>query len=89
MLAEIDNVPDIACLYLELLELKGPALYDTKDMLIDFLSRHINRDVFISCIFIDDTPRNVEAARKLGICGIDFHTREQVLQEMAALGVNT
>ena len=41
------------------------------------------------CIFIDDTPLNVEAARKLGIHGIDFHTREQVLQEMAALGVNT
>lgn len=40
------------------------------------------------CIFVDDTPLNVEAARKLGIHGIDFHNREQVLQEMAALGVN-
>ena len=39
-------------------------------------------------IFIDDTPQNVEAARKLGIHGIEFHTREQVLQEMAELGVN-
>ena len=38
-------------------------------------------------IFIDDTPQNVEAARKLGIHGIEFHTREQVLQEMAELGV--
>ena len=39
-------------------------------------------------IFIDDTLQNVEAARKLGIHGIEFHTREQVLQEMAELGVN-
>lgn len=34
------------------------------------------------CIFLDDTPVNVEAAKQLGIHGIVFGTKEQALAEM-------
>lgn len=37
------------------------------------------------CVFIDDTPVNIEAAKELGIHGIVFQTREQVQRELAAL----
>ncbi len=37
------------------------------------------------CVFIDDTPRNVEAAEKLGIHGIQFKEYEQVFEELEAL----
>ena len=37
------------------------------------------------CVFIDDTPINVEAAKALGFAGIVFHTKEQVDEELAAL----
>ncbi|MCM1064723.1 MAG: HAD family phosphatase [Eubacterium sp.] len=37
------------------------------------------------CVFLDDTPRNVEAARKLGFYGICFQTREQAEAELAKL----
>ncbi len=37
------------------------------------------------CVFLDDTPRNVEAARKLGFYGICFHTREQAEEELGKL----
>ena len=39
------------------------------------------------CVFLDDTPANVEAAEKLGFAGIVFGTREQAQEELRALGV--
>lgn len=39
------------------------------------------------CIFIDDSVENIKAAKKMGIHGIVFETREQVVEEMVALGV--
>jgi epoxide hydrolase-like predicted phosphatase len=38
-------------------------------------------------VFIDDVPANVEGARKLGMHGIVFRNREQVLDELVNLGV--
>ncbi len=38
-------------------------------------------------VFIDDTAVNIEAARNLGWHGIVFTSREQVLSELAALGI--
>lgn len=38
-------------------------------------------------VFIDDSPVNIEAAKKLGIHGIIFENRQQVLRELEALGV--
>ena len=37
------------------------------------------------CVFLDDTPQNVEAARKLGFYGICFRTREQAEEELGKL----
>jgi len=37
------------------------------------------------CVFLDDTPRNVEAARKLGFYGICFETKEQAQAELKEL----
>jgi len=37
------------------------------------------------CVFLDDTPRNVEAAQKLGFYGICFRTREQAEEELRRL----
>lgn len=37
------------------------------------------------CVFFDDTERNVVAARKQGIHGIVFQSREQALEEFARL----
>lgn len=37
------------------------------------------------CVFLDDTPRNVEAAQKLGFHGICFRTREQAEEELDRL----
>ena len=39
-------------------------------------------------VFMDDTLVNVEAAKKLGIHGILFQTKEQVEEELRELGVN-
>lgn len=39
-------------------------------------------------VFIDDTLPNVEAAKGVGIHGIHFVTKEQVDEELHALGVN-
>ena len=39
------------------------------------------------CVFIDDTQVNVEAARKLGIQGIVFESKEQAEQELSGMGV--
>ena len=38
-------------------------------------------------VFIDDTPVNIEAAKKLGWKGIVFKTREQVIRDLSDLGV--
>lgn len=38
-------------------------------------------------VFIDDSPVNIEAAKSLGIYGIVFENRQQVLRELEALGV--
>ena len=37
------------------------------------------------CVFIDDLPENVEAARKEGMKSIVFHTREQAVEELEAV----
>ena len=39
------------------------------------------------CVFIDDTPANVEAARKLGFAGVDFTSYEDLIAKLADLGV--
>ena len=39
------------------------------------------------CVFLDDTLKNVEAARKYGFYGICFKTKEQAEEELKALGV--
>lgn len=39
------------------------------------------------CVFLDDMQENVEAAKKMGIHGIHFKTKEQAEEELAALGV--
>ena len=41
------------------------------------------------CVFIDDTPANVEAAVKMGFTGIVFHSREQVAEELKKLGIKS
>lgn len=40
------------------------------------------------CVFLDDTPRNVEAAIQQGIAGIVFHDQAQAIEELRRLGVN-
>jgi putative hydrolase of the HAD superfamily len=40
---------------------------------------------FAESVFIDDLPRNVEAARALGLPAIRFETTEQVRRELALL----
>lgn len=37
------------------------------------------------CVFLDDTLGNVEAAREIGMYGIQFLNREQALEELATL----
>ena len=39
------------------------------------------------CVFLDDTLKNVEAARMYGFYGICFKTKEQAEEELKALGV--
>lgn len=39
------------------------------------------------CVFLDDTAVNVEAAKRLGFCGIVFENQAQARAELAALGV--
>lgn len=41
------------------------------------------------CIFIDDTERNVEAARSLGFTGVLFRSYEDAKEQLAKLGVIT
>lgn len=39
------------------------------------------------CVFLDDTLKNIEAAKALGFYGIHFRSREQALEELRELGV--
>lgn len=39
------------------------------------------------CVFLDDTPVNIEAGRKLGIRGIVFQSREQAVRELREMGL--
>ena len=41
------------------------------------------------CVFLDDSEKNVRAARELGMYGIVFRDREQGLRELRELGVRT
>ncbi len=41
-----------------------------------------------SCLFIDDTEENVEAAKKLGFPGIVFHSYDDMMEELKKAGVN-
>lgn len=38
-------------------------------------------------VFLDDTPENIEAARRIGMYGIWFRTRQQAEEELKKLGV--
>ena len=40
-----------------------------------------------ACVFLDDMPVNVQAARDEGMQGIVFTTKEAAVRELAALGV--
>lgn len=40
------------------------------------------------CVFLDDTLKNIETARRLGWKGIHFITREQAIEELKKLGVD-
>ena len=39
------------------------------------------------CVFLDDTPANVEAAKALGMQGIRFLDKEQAEAELQKMGV--
>lgn len=39
------------------------------------------------CVFLDDTLKNIEAAKALGFYGIQFHTKEQAEKELRVMGV--
>lgn len=38
------------------------------------------------CVFVDDTPENVSAARKLGFAGIEFTGREDLISALRGYG---
>ena len=40
---------------------------------------------FAESVFIDDLPRNIESARRLGLAAIQFRSPEQVREELATL----
>jgi len=40
------------------------------------------------CVFLDDSEKNVEAARKVGMYGIVFCDKEQACEELRRLGVD-
>ena len=41
------------------------------------------------CVFLDDTKKNIDGARAVGIHGILFHDREQAVAELQKLGIKT
>lgn len=41
------------------------------------------------CVFLDDTRKNIDGARAVGIHGILFQDREQAVEELKKLGVKT
>lgn len=40
------------------------------------------------CVFMDDTPVNLEGAEKFGIHTVHFLNREQAIEELRKLGVD-
>lgn len=40
------------------------------------------------CVFLDDTPANLEAAEKFGIHTVHFQNQAQAIEELRALGVD-
>lgn len=40
------------------------------------------------CVFLDDTEKNILAAREAGLYGIVFENKEQAIKELRGLGVN-
>lgn len=40
------------------------------------------------CVFLDDTEKNILAAREAGMYGIVFENKEQAIKELRGLGVN-
>lgn len=40
------------------------------------------------CVFLDDTLKNIETARRLGWKGIHFTTKEQAIRELREMGVD-
>lgn len=41
-----------------------------------------------ACVFIDDLPANVDAARSVGMVAVAYQSAEQVERDLASLGVN-
>ncbi len=39
------------------------------------------------CVFLDDTPENVEVAKSLGMKGIVFTTKDEAMQELKSMGI--
>lgn len=52
----------------------------------EILLERIGRNAY-ECVFIDDSMKNIEAARQLGFAGIHFISPEQLASDLAALGV--
>ena len=42
-----------------------------------------------TCVFVDDTAENVEAAQDLGFRGIVFHSYDKLTAELKSLGIET
>lgn len=50
------------------------------------VERHLNVDP-ASCIFIDNSMRNVEAAKEIGIIGLHFKNADLLRQDLSLLGI--
>jgi len=48
----------------------------------------LHRDPAV-CLFIDDRPENVDAARAVGLRAIQYHTPDRLLDDLASSGVRT
>ena len=40
------------------------------------------------CVFLDDSPKNIDGAHAVGMHGIVFESKEQAIEELRKLGVN-
>ena len=54
--------------------------------IFEILLERIGRNPY-ECVFIDDSAKNIEAARALGLIGIQFHNPEQLETELVKLGI--